>query len=315
MPRGDTGTAAILKAADQVADIARGGRPFEPAAPALWRKLRFSRGYSAADTSEDGWERSVVVRLETRVPLRPPEEGGPSVAKAYNSLITNRLREDGDRPAPDLIAKYGWLRAFRMPLVEDVRGRVYMVIDLDEARALILGGGTTGPARKDRAPRGRVPRRSRSDVADAATAIDDIVRPLRVARRQGPRLSAEERRAIERRAVEVAMRHYRDEKWRVEEVRGRPYDLLCRRGRRVLHVEVKGTTSDGEEVLVTRNEVVHAQRHLPMVSLVVVSGISLDESSGRASGGSCRVLDPWDVSKGALQPIAYRYRLPPEASG
>ena len=33
------------------------------------------------------------------------------------------------------------------------------------------------------------------------------------------------------------------------------YDLICRRGDEVKHVEVKGTTTDGAEVILTPNEV------------------------------------------------------------
>jgi Domain of unknown function (DUF3883) len=48
----------------------------------------------------------------------------------------------------------------------------------------------------------------------------------------------------------------------VEDVHGREsYDLICRRGDEVKHVEVKGTTTDGIEVILTPNEVRHAPEY------------------------------------------------------
>jgi hypothetical protein len=311
----DTTTAAILEAADNVLAVASGARPFKPAPARVWRSLRFPRGYSAADTSEDGRSRSIVVLLRTDLPLRPHRGRGPSVRGPYNSLVTNRLREVGSQPDAELIRRYGWLRELRQPLAEDTNGQVYMVVDLELARELAASRRMTVRVRKEPTPGTKASRRALSDVDAAAAAIREIVRPTAVPRRQGPRLSAEERKAIERRAVELAKRYYRKRRWRVEEVRRRPYDLLCRRGDQELRVEVKGTTGDGREVLVTAGEVKHAESHRRMVSLAVVSGISFNKSTGEASGGSLCVLDPWKTTEGALQPIAYRYRLPPEVCG
>jgi hypothetical protein len=63
------------------------------------------------------------------------------------------------------------------------------------------------------------------------------------------------------------------------------YDLRCELGGDDLHVEVKGTTSDGDRVLLTRNEVSHARDWYPRVALIVVSCIELIKyGRWRASG-------------------------------
>jgi hypothetical protein len=60
--------------------------------------------------------------------------------------------------------------------------------------------------------------------------------------------------------MDLALCHYR-RIWReVSNVSAfKPFDILCRDGERELRVEVKGTTSSGLSVLLTRNEVLQAQ--------------------------------------------------------
>jgi hypothetical protein len=73
-------------------------------------------------------------------------------------------------------------------------------------------------------------------------------------------------------------------------------------------VEVKGTTTAGESVLVTRNEVEHAKRMFPAIALAVVSGIVLrGDADGvpTAEGGILTVLEPWDVTLFELRPFAF----------
>lgn len=55
----------------------------------------------------------------------------------------------------------------------------------------------------------------------------------------------------------------------------RPFDLEVRLGADVLSIEVKGTTSDGSEVLLTRGEVEHHRKVHPANALAVVAGIRL----------------------------------------
>ena len=64
-----------------------------------------------------------------------------------------------------------------------------------------------------------------------------------------------------------ASEHYSDLGWSVGDVSlSESYDLRCTRQGEELHVEVKGTTSQGERVLLTRNEVAHAREWYPGVA-------------------------------------------------
>jgi len=67
---------------------------------------------------------------------------------------------------------------------------------------------------------------------------------------------------------------------------------------------VKGTTTEGGSVLLTRNEVRHAEDPTNEVALFVVSGILVD-AANNCSGGVPSVLEPWIIDREKLAPIAY----------
>ncbi|HEU5270798.1 MAG TPA: DUF3578 domain-containing protein [Jatrophihabitans sp.] len=131
----------------------------------------------------------------------------------------------------------------------------------------------------------------------------------------GRQMDAACRREIEVYAENCAISWLGDD-WQVERVGHlkRGYDLLCRRGDRELHIEVKGTVTLGEEVRLTRNEVRHlrcgecAAEH----AFFVMYDITLSSSEGivRCSGGAARVLQPWTIEEHALTATEYVYRLP-----
>lgn len=133
---------------------------------------------------------------------------------------------------------------------------------------------------------------------------------------QGHASSVAAKRAVEQHAIATASAHYAAEGWTVESTEANRtaefLDLRCTKGDEVRTVEVKGTVGGSDMVWLTHNEVVHAREHAGTVALVMVHGIIVEESDAGAvaSGGTKLVLDPWDISEGVLQPLAYRYLLP-----
>ena len=122
--------------------------------------------------------------------------------------------------------------------------------------------------------------------------------------------SQEVRRAVELAAMARARTHYEASGWNVEDVSlTRPYDLLCRRGAGELHVEVKGTASAGHKVLLTRNEVSHAEDDGHLSARYVLRNVEVTRSGGEivASGGNATVIDPWMIDRARLRPITYEY--------
>ena len=101
--------------------------------------------------------------------------------------------------------------------------------------------------------------------------------------------------------------------WDVEDVHGtESYGLICRRGDEIKHVEVKGTTTDGAEVILTPNEVRHAQENL-YTALFVHSNITIEhhaeDGAITATGRTHHSYDPWHLDEGRLTPLGFRYQV------
>jgi hypothetical protein len=123
------------------------------------------------------------------------------------------------------------------------------------------------------------------------------------------------RKAVEMRAMQVATEHLQKSWKEVTDVSAtESYDLRCRSHDSELHVEVKGTTSSGASVVLTRNEVEHARIFYPSIALLVVSNISLHLSgdSIEATGGCLKCYDPWVVDDYELRPLSFQCSLSSE---
>ncbi|QDE91904.1 hypothetical protein BHS06_24575 [Myxococcus xanthus] len=131
------------------------------------------------------------------------------------------------------------------------------------------------------------------------------------AKGQGFSSSPEVRRAVESLAMDRAEAHFAAQGYTVER-RGKPYDLLCTRAGATLYVEVKGTQTDGAEVLLTPNEVAFAREHRETMALFVLHSVSIESVEGtvQASGGTVRILQPWDPDGGELLPVGFTCKLP-----
>ncbi len=118
-------------------------------------------------------------------------------------------------------------------------------------------------------------------------------------------------RAAEARAMRVATAHFRSEGFDVEDVSAHsPYDLRCTRGREVLRVEVKGTTTKGDVLLLTRNSVNFNRTPKSRMALFMLHSVNVKpaRSGVVATGGSKRILRPWNVEEGTLTPIGFTWR-------
>lgn len=121
------------------------------------------------------------------------------------------------------------------------------------------------------------------------------------------------RQAVELHAMEAAIVHFEQEDWDVNDVsRFSSYDLECVRGDRVLRVEVKGTMSEGRSVLLTPNEVRHAQTTSAELALFIVANIRVEPGPEGpvAIGGDVLIVSPWSLSEDHLHPVAYEYFVP-----
>ena len=134
------------------------------------------------------------------------------------------------------------------------------------------------------------------------------------ARGQGFVLDSKLRKALEDFAMDAAKQYFKGQGYQWEDhSKSHPYDLRCIRGAEVLYVEVKGTQTDGFEVILTPGEVEFARGHKNQMALFVLHSVLVTKSDGDdflLSGGEPFPLLPWDVDGGSLKPLSYKCTLP-----
>lgn len=131
---------------------------------------------------------------------------------------------------------------------------------------------------------------------------------------QGFASSAEVRQALEAHSMNLARDHFESLGFKTRDVSSNhPYDLRCEQGELTIHVEVKGTQTEGDRVILTANEVEFARQHSDRMVLFIVHSVEMSEGHDgtlKAAGGIENILMPWDVDEGVLAPISYRYEVP-----
>lgn len=131
---------------------------------------------------------------------------------------------------------------------------------------------------------------------------------------QGFKLSKQERDAIEKHAMEQAKKYYENLGWLLKDCsKNKPYDYLCKKNEKELYLEVKGTTSEGKSIILTRGEVKFMTSQFPNTALFILSGIKLNkgETPIKASGGKPYVVSPWCIDENKLEAISYQFFLTP----
>ena len=147
-----------------------------------------------------------------------------------------------------------------------------------------------------------------------AIAVDDAaleVLEKSHAKSQGFVLDSETRRALEDHAMDAAKQHFRSLGYAVEDhSKDHPYDLRCAGQQGVLYVEVKGTQTNGDGILLTAGEVEFARRHKGEMALFLLHSIDMSQDRGAVSNGTKRLIVPWNVDEGGLKPISFEYEVP-----
>lgn len=225
----------------------------------------------------------------------------------------------------DFLARYGGSPAERYVVITPT--------DEADALALVLGARTlagldaSGPWRGDRANVVRpltalgyrvdvVGRVSVPEVEAVDVAVRDAAGRRVNAGGQGFSVDQNSKVAVERYAIASARRHYERLGTVVETASRKSWDYEVEIDGTTWHVEVKGTTGDPVDVILTPNEVVHAQTY-EFVALYVVSNVEVAVGDGAqpdVSGGVVTLLHPWRIAETDLRPIGFKYRLPGTSS-
>lgn len=192
-----------------------------------------------------------------------------------------------------------WVGRVDLPILEDLTvkratgGSIFHVSPNQWSTIMDIVGGWPG---------------SPPEIASAEWAIAQYAGKRRSG--QGFVADAERRGVIELYAMQKAKAFYEEKGWSVSDVSStHPYDLLCCSATgQELHVEVKGTTSEGTQIFLTANEVKHAQAVYPHAALFILSHIDIDPTiPDLPQGGKIHCFDPWDIREGTLSPLAFAY--------
>jgi hypothetical protein len=110
--------------------------------------------------------------------------------------------------------------------------------------------------------------------------------------------------------METATKHFTSQGYSVEDhSKNHSYDLLCTKKKERLHVEVKGTVTNGDGIILTSGEVKFARSHKGEMGLFILHSIKVS-ADGNLSNGQEKVIVQWDVDKGQLKPISFMYDVP-----
>ncbi len=152
-----------------------------------------------------------------------------------------------------------------------------------------------------------------------ALVLQGLSSPTKALRRgQGIRISAEDRKLIEMRAMDLAREWLEDNGYSVKDTsQTASYDFEASLHDQKIKIEVKGTTSDeADAIFMTRNEVDIHRAETGQTGLILVSSIRIDSSEGHkvATGGIVTADIGWDIEQWDLEPMAYRVTRRPRIS-
>ncbi len=151
----------------------------------------------------------------------------------------------------------------------------------------------------------------RSDYSKSAEEAVETFENTRQGRGQAFALK-EVRDIIEKYSMEKAKGYFKGLGYKVDDHhKNRPYDLKCSGNGEEYFVEVKGTQSNGNQILLTPREVDWVNAHKKSMKLFILHSIDLSGKTPQliASAGEILVIEPWKLNKNNLNPIGYTYDL------
>jgi hypothetical protein len=150
--------------------------------------------------------------------------------------------------------------------------------------------------------------RPRKRRGSSAEIVDDAaVEALEMshARSHGFMLDSKLRAALEQHSMDAAKCHFRSLGYAVEDCsKNHPYDLRCVREKETRYVEVKGTQTDGQEIILTCGEVEFARKNAANMVLFILHSIAVSKDR-KLSKGEAKILQPWTVEQATLNPLSY----------
>jgi hypothetical protein len=127
---------------------------------------------------------------------------------------------------------------------------------------------------------------------------------------QGFQSDVETRLMIESYSMEICKNHYLAEGYTVEDVSAnRPYDFMITKDNESRFVEVKGTQTTGETIILTKNEVELSRTQGDKMLLFMVHSIVMNKKTVKKGSGIISIIKPWQVKDDRLTPISFTYKI------
>jgi len=149
--------------------------------------------------------------------------------------------------------------------------------------------------------------------AELESTLDEVVESrLSSDTAQGFQSNPEIRKVIEGRAMDSAKWYFNKKGFMVQDVSStQSYDLLCRKGKQKLFMEVKGSQGPISKIVLTPNEVKFLTRNKGNIGLFLLDSISLQQHRKRysAKGGTKHIVLPWRIQSSRLKPFQYLYEI------
>ncbi|MDP3009415.1 MAG: DUF3883 domain-containing protein [Methylococcales bacterium] len=127
---------------------------------------------------------------------------------------------------------------------------------------------------------------------------------------QGFQSDVETRLMIESYSTEICKNHYLAEGYTVEDVSAnRPYDFMITKDNESRFVEVKGTQTTGDTIILTKNEVELSRTQGDKMLLFMVHSIVMNKKTVKKGSGIISIIKPWQVKNDRLTPISFTYKI------
>lgn len=291
-------------AAEQIVGVSRatGERYNEP----IWWVARGS--YAKKAGAKPKWLPGLVVALADYRPLAEPL---PLAVLRQRRLALFAVRDALQAEFPGQRLYFPWiqyqnsLRTWQTYLAKCPNAVLDALPEVKEAVDALIG---------ERPPAGL----TRSDVEEAERQITAAAGRPRASRKgQGFATDQQVKVAVETHAMNEALLYYSKLGKVTDTSRTASFDYVVEISGVSWHVEVKGTSGDPREILLTPNEVQHALEY-PHVALFVLSNIEVtrdEQGDVIACGGKRAIFHPWLLDQAQLSPIGYRYRLYGSSAG
>jgi hypothetical protein len=139
---------------------------------------------------------------------------------------------------------------------------------------------------------------------------EDILTAEHSSGEQGFQSDVEVRLMIESHAMNICKEHYLDKGYKVEDVSAtHSYDFIITKRGVSRFIEVKGTQTAGDTIILTKNEVDLSRTQGESMALFLVHSITMNRKTVKKGSGVVSIIDPWVVSKERLTPISFTYKI------